>query len=126
MANNTGKKYGGRTKGTPNRITAFNRDILSKIMNEQMESLPELLNKLSPQQKINSIIKLMPFVAPRYQALIFNDNIPDENDGQLDIEKLSDEELYFLHQLYQIHNHNKSIEELPRAFKLVEISKTRI
>ena len=37
MANNTGKKYGGRQKGTPNRMTKELRTLLKDILYNEME-----------------------------------------------------------------------------------------
>jgi len=46
MANNTGKKYGGREAGTPNKLTKELRAVLKNIMHQEIELLPEHLSKL--------------------------------------------------------------------------------
>ena len=42
MANTTGKKYGGREKGTPNRLTKELRTILKDVLYNELEKIEEL------------------------------------------------------------------------------------
>ena len=65
MANTTGLKYGGRQKGTPNRLTKELRTILKEALHKELESIGELLEQLEPKERIEVLIKLMPFVFPR-------------------------------------------------------------
>jgi len=51
MANNTGRKYGGRVQGTPNKLTAEMREALKTILNNEIEILPELLKKMNPEKR---------------------------------------------------------------------------
>ena len=39
MANNTGKKYGGRTKGTPNKVTSEVKNKLVDLIDGTIEEL---------------------------------------------------------------------------------------
>jgi hypothetical protein len=65
MANTTGLKYGGREKGTPNRLTKELRAILKEALHKELESISELLEQLEPKERLEVLIKLMPFVFPR-------------------------------------------------------------
>ena len=65
MANTTGLKYGGRQKGTPNRLTKELRTILKEALHKELESIGELLEQLEPKERLEVLIKLMPFVFPR-------------------------------------------------------------
>ena len=69
MANTTGKKFGGRTKGTPNRTTSETKELIKDIVNKELEWLPKLLMKLEPNERINAIAKLLPYVLPKQQEL---------------------------------------------------------
>ena len=60
MANTTGKKYGGRQKGTPNRLTKELRGILKEIISNELECLEVHLDKIEPKQRVELLIKLMP------------------------------------------------------------------
>ena len=65
MANTTGKKFGGRQKGTPNRLTKELRTILKDLIYEELETLQERLSQLETQERLEVIIKLLPKVLPK-------------------------------------------------------------
>ena len=65
MANTTGQKHGGRKKGTPNRLTRELRTILKDVLYQEMEQLEERLNDLDPEDRMQIILKLMPYVFPK-------------------------------------------------------------
>lgn len=65
MANTTGKKFGGRVKNTPNRTTAQSKDIVQKVINAELGNLETLLSKLSAKDRVNALIKLLPFIIPK-------------------------------------------------------------
>ena len=52
MANTTGKKYGGREKGTPNRLTKELRSVLKDIVYQELEKIEEHLNELGPKERL--------------------------------------------------------------------------
>ena len=59
-----GIKTGGRQKGTPNKTTAELRDTIKQLINEAIT--PEFLASLTPEKRAEIIIKLLPFVLPKY------------------------------------------------------------
>ena len=65
MANTTGQKHGGRKKGTPNILTRELRTILKDVLYQEMEHLEERLNDLEPKDRMQIILKLMPYVFPK-------------------------------------------------------------
>jgi len=65
MANNTGRKYGGRVQGTPNKLTAEMREALKTILNNEIEILPELLKKMNPEKRAEILTRLLPFIMPK-------------------------------------------------------------
>lgn len=69
MANTTGKKYGGRQKGTPNRMTVELRSILKDILYQELEDIEERLDVLEPKTRIELLIKMMPFVLPKTKEI---------------------------------------------------------
>ena len=73
MANTTGKKYGGRQKGTPNRMTKELRSILKNILYKGLE---EILDVLEPKTRIELLIKMMPFVLPKMNTVSHNTDEP--------------------------------------------------
>ena len=70
MANTTGKKFGGRQKGTPNKLTKELRSVLKDVLYEEIDRLPERLNELETKERLELVIKLMPFVFPKVQSVL--------------------------------------------------------
>ena len=76
MANTTGNKYGGRQKGTPNRITKELRTLLKDILYQELEQVQERLELLEPKERIELLIKLMPYVLPKVTSISHTTNEP--------------------------------------------------
>ena len=76
MANTTGNKYGGREKGTPNKLTKEIRKILNDIVHKELEKVEENLNTLEPKQRLELLIKLMPYVLPKAESISESDSEP--------------------------------------------------
>jgi len=56
MANNTGKKYGGRTKGTPNKVTSEVKSKLQLLIDNTIEDLSSTNLSLSHKLKLLEIM----------------------------------------------------------------------
>tara|TARA_B100001939_G_C16598504_1_gene469983 strand:+ start:217 stop:462 length:246 start_codon:yes stop_codon:yes gene_type:complete len=76
MANTTGKKYGGRKKGTPNRMTKELRSILKDIIYQELNDIEKRFEELEPKTRIELLIKMMPFVLPKTNAISHNTDEP--------------------------------------------------
>jgi hypothetical protein len=76
MANTTGNKYGGRQKGTPNKLTKELRSVLKDILYQELEQIQERLDALKPKQRIELLIKLMPYVLPKVTSVSHTTNEP--------------------------------------------------
>ena len=76
MANTTGNKYGGREKGTPNRITKELRSLLKDVMYDEIGALQERLDALNPKERVELIIKLMPYALPKVTSISHTTNEP--------------------------------------------------
>ena len=76
MANTTGNKFGGRTKGTPNKLTKELRTVLKNILYNEIEKIEEYLGGLEPKEKLETIIKLMPFILPKTSNVSHTVNEP--------------------------------------------------
>jgi hypothetical protein len=64
-----GKKTGGRVAGTPNKITIELRKTLKGIVANELESLPETLGDLPPKERLELLIKLLPFCLPKVDSI---------------------------------------------------------
>lgn len=71
-------KTGGRETGTPNVMTRQMRNVLKELMFKQLETLPDLLNNLSTDRRIEIIIKLLPFVVPQVKNVHMEMDEPDD------------------------------------------------
>ena len=60
-----GIKTGGRTAGTENKTTKEIRAVLKEVVNDELSNIESLLCELQPKERIELIIKLMPFVLPK-------------------------------------------------------------
>jgi hypothetical protein len=60
-----GIKTGGRQKGTPNRTTKETREALKQIIDDELESLPKLMEAMKPYQRADVLTKLIQYVLPK-------------------------------------------------------------
>jgi hypothetical protein len=59
-----GRKTGGRQKGTPNKVTTELRETINSIIQDALT--PESLAALTPDKRADLIIRLLPYVLPKY------------------------------------------------------------
>ena len=64
-----GKKTGGRKAGTPNKISGEMRQLLKQIISDELEALPETLAQLQGKERVEAVLKLMPFVLPKIESI---------------------------------------------------------
>lgn len=91
MANNTGQKFGGRKKGTPNKSTSEIRDWLTSFLENQFDNLEETFESLSDKEKLNILVKLMPYVLPKITEETFPN--PTDEKKEYDLSKLDNDEV---------------------------------
>ena len=63
--NTTGNKYGGRQKGTPNKLSAKIKDKLSSIISEAIDSLD--LEDMSKAERLKLIQLGLPYITTKPQ-----------------------------------------------------------
>jgi hypothetical protein len=61
----TGTKTGGRTTGTPNKTTKEIRTVLKGVINNELLNIETLLNGMPPKERLEVVIKLIPYVLPK-------------------------------------------------------------
>lgn len=64
-----GFKTGGRSIGTPNKLTKELRVLLKDVLFKELYELHVHLDKLQPKERLEIIIKLMPYVMPRIETI---------------------------------------------------------
>jgi hypothetical protein len=76
MANTSGIKHGGRQKGTPNIMTKELRSVLKDILYQELEEVQERFKLLDPKERIELLIKLMPYALPKVTSVPHTTNEP--------------------------------------------------
>lgn len=71
-----GFKTGGRELGTPNKTTSELRRVLKHIVDDELQSLQNNINELEPKERIELLIKLLPYVMPKVQTVSARDGEP--------------------------------------------------
>ena len=64
-----GVKTGGRQRGTPNKVTADLRKVLKQIIAAELEALPQTLAQLPGKDRVELVLKLMPFCLPKIESI---------------------------------------------------------
>lgn len=69
MANRTGMKFGGRKKGTPNKINKELRAVLKEFLETELGNLGEHLKGIPPKERLEIMVKLLPYVLPKLESV---------------------------------------------------------
>ncbi len=90
--NTTGKKFGGRTKGTPNKLNSNIKDKLSSIISEAIDSFD--IADMTKAERLKLIQLGMPYIITKPQqeeiqeeqkfTIEIIDRLTDYTDDQLD------------------------------------------
>jgi len=70
-----GFKTGGRSKGTPNKLTSETKELLHSVVNSEIKNLPDRLNELDTKDRLNLIAKFLPYILPKETELIEDKDI---------------------------------------------------
>jgi hypothetical protein len=55
----------GKPKGSTNKTTRETRELIERIVIEELSNIKQLLNELTPQERAFVICKLLPYVLPK-------------------------------------------------------------
>lgn len=84
------KKIGGRGKGTPNKRTTRERNLIRQIVDKELKAFPRLLDAVEPKDRMLIVTRLMPFVYAKKQEV----SIEAETTALLsNLQNLTDDEL---------------------------------
>lgn len=62
-------KYGGRQKGTENKITRDLKEVFKNIIDANLETIEKDLQQLAPKERIDVILKMSEYVLPKLQRI---------------------------------------------------------
>ena len=71
-------KTGGREKGSPNKLTKELRTLLKDLFYTELSSIEDRLNELDTKERIELLIKLMPYVLPKVEQAPHTTDEPDK------------------------------------------------
>ena len=74
--NTTGKKFGGRKKGTLNKMTKELRSTLKDVLFREIEEIEDRFDLLDPKDRLELLIKLMPYALPKVTSISHKTNEP--------------------------------------------------
>ena len=66
----------GRTSGKPNKITSELRDSLKQVIDGELNSLSERLEELETKERVELLIKLLPYIMPKVQTVSHTQDEP--------------------------------------------------
>ncbi len=69
-------KSGGRTTGTPNKLTKIHREFIQSLLDNQTAKIETELSNLSGKEYLTVILSLMDFAIPKLSRIeMIDDNI---------------------------------------------------
>ena len=71
-----GYKTGGRQIGTPNKRTAITENIEDMVLKE-FNKIPAYIESLNNKERLEFIIKLLPYAVPKYTHKTMSDETPE-------------------------------------------------
>jgi len=69
----------GRPKNSGNKSTAETKTLLNNIVGNQLDNVEVLLSTLEPKDKLDIIIKLLPYVLPRQSEIAIESKEAEEH-----------------------------------------------
>lgn len=87
-----GFKSGGRTQGTPNKVTAEIRSMFEQLVSNNLQTIQSDLDALSPRWRIHYLIELTKFVTPTLRASEIDLNTPPTELKNITIEIVRNED----------------------------------
>ena len=73
-----GIKTGGRVAGTPNRLTKELRKVLKNLLYQELETLSSHLDSLEPKERLEILIKLLPYAVPKIESVNYQEIEPTD------------------------------------------------
>jgi hypothetical protein len=64
-------KTGGRAKGTTNKTTKEIRTVLKELINYELENIDTLLSEMQPKERLEIVIKLIPYALPKVDNISY-------------------------------------------------------
>ncbi len=76
-----GQKTGGRTAGTPNKVTSDIKTKIAALIDEQFDAITADLEQLEPKDRVTAYLKFLEYVLPK------------QREQKIDLSTLTDEQI---------------------------------
>ena len=76
-----GHKTGGRTAGTPNKVTSDLKSRIAALIDERFDTISSDLELLEPKDRVTAYLKFLEYVLPK------------QREQKIDLSTLSDEQI---------------------------------
>lgn len=83
MANTTGRKFGGRKKGTPNKSMAKIRERVMTLLNNNWAQILVDLGTMSPKDRVDCYLKLLDYALPKLSRIEMREAADDNAEMDL-------------------------------------------
>lgn len=71
-----GKKYGGRKKGTPNKVNKERREMLSQFLDDHWEEFNKMWERADEETKMKIYMDVLPYTTPKMASVEYKDKTP--------------------------------------------------
>ena len=65
----------GRPKGSRNKLSIETRDLIQSFISKELESIGERIEELEPKERLDVLIKLLPYIVPKQKDIEANEAI---------------------------------------------------
>lgn len=113
-------RLGGRTAGTPNKITGTLKEWLNNLLDENREQIEKDLKLLSPKDRLIMLEKLLQYVIPKQKTELEITNIQsteNKDDDLFDLSCVPNDLLFELADRILDARYNKIQEETQKKIK---------
>ena len=76
-----GQKTGGRTAGTPNKVTSDLKSRIATLIDNQFDAITTDLEQLDPKDRVTAYLKFLEYVLPK------------QREQKIDLSTLTDEQI---------------------------------
>lgn len=89
----------GRKRGSRNKVTKTLKDYITKLIDDNREQIEKDLKELTPKERLQVIVGLLPYVVPKMHSVEEVLNVENDREKEkvweehLRIEQMSDDEI---------------------------------
>jgi hypothetical protein len=63
------RNVNGRPKGAVNKTTSETKELIQKIVSNELEGIADLLEQLPAKERVDAVIRLLPYIVPKQNEI---------------------------------------------------------